>query len=286
MASLRDIKRRIRTVQKIEKVTNAMKMVAAARLRKAQERAEAARPYAEKMQQVMQNLARGAGEIRHPLLEVRQERSAGFIVIGGERGLAGSYNENLMKKALREIGGRAPEAVRVVIAGKKAAQYFKKQPYEVVETLDLSGSEVSFADISGLTRGVRSVFIQGQVDAFYLVYSKFVSAMRQEPTCIKLLPVAAVTSGTAAEEESQFEFEPASEELLGRLLPRYVDTQIYQALVEAQASEQGARMTAMSSATKNAGEMIESLTLTYNKARQTAITSEIVEIVSGAEALK
>ena len=284
MASTKDIRRRIRVVKNIEKITSAMKMVAAARLRKAQERAEAARPYAEKMREVMGNLASSAEEIEHPLLEVREEDKVLFVIIGADRGLAGSYNVNVMQKAVREIGNRNAADVKIVTIGKKAAAFFKAKPYEIVTELAPPGGEVAFSDIRGVTTRVRSMFEQREVDAVYLVYAKFVTPMRQDPTVVKLLPMSAPVSGEAA--RADFIFEPKAELLLGALLPRYVDTQVYQALVESQASEHGARMTAMSAATKNAGEMIDTLTLQYNKARQAAITTEIVEIVGGAEALK
>lgn len=284
MATAKDIRRRIRTVKNIEKITNAMKMVAAARLRKAQERAERARPYAEKIRQVMANLAAAAGEIEHPLLEVREENAVAFVVIGADRGLAGSYNVSVMARATTEIGERDPDKVKMVLVGKKAVAFFRRRPYEIVERLEAPGSEISFASIRGVTGVVRSMFERGEVDAVYLVYAQFVSAVQQRPTVVRLLPIAR----PSAEETgaADFIFEPGARELLGKLLPRYVDTQVYQALVEAQASEQGARMTAMSAATKNAGDMIDSLTLAYNKARQAAITKEITEIVGGAESLR
>lgn len=284
MPSTKDIRRRIRVVKNIEKITSAMKMVAAARLRKAQDRAEAARPYAEKMREVMANLASSVGEIEHPLLEVREENNVAFVVIGADRGLAGSYNSNVMNKAVREIGDRDPTSVKLVLVGKKAVGFFKKRPFQTVAELTPPGSQVAFADIRGVTTQVRSMFESGEVDAVYLVYAKFMSPMRQDPTVVKLLPMSTPAGDEAA--QADFIFEPQADQLLGALLPRYVDTQVYQALVESQASEHGARMTAMSAATKNAGEMIDSLTLQYNKARQAAITTEIVEIVSGAEAQK
>lgn len=284
MATAKDIRRRIRTVKNIEKITNAMKMVAAARLKKAQARAESARPYAEKMHEVMRNLAGSAGEINHPLLEVREENRIAYVVIGADRGLAGSYNSNVMNKALHEIKARDAETSQLVLVGRKATGFFKRYPYEVVASLESPGGEVDFVDIRSVTGKVRAMFESGEVDAVYLIYAKFITAMQQEPTAVKLLPMAAPKTGESA--PSEFIFEPGAAELLGELLPRYIDTQVYQALVEAQASEHGARMTAMSAATKNAGEMIDSLTLIYNKARQAAITKEITEIVSGAEALK
>jgi len=284
MATARDIRRRIRAVKNIEKITAAMKMVAAARLKKAQNRAEAARPYAEKMRHVMANLASSAGDIEHALLAQRQENKVAFVVIGAERGLAGSYNVNVMNTALRAIGDREPDDVKMVLMGRKAVGFFRRKPYEIVARLESPGGEVVFGDVRKVTTQVRSMFERAEVDAVYLVYARFITAMRQEPAVVKLLPMAKPTSGETA--PSEFVFEPDARELLGVLLPRYIDTQVYQSLVEAQASEHGARMTAMSAATKNAGEMIENLTLVYNKARQAAITKEITEIVSGAEAQK
>lgn len=283
MASAKDVRRRIRTVKNIEKLTNAMKMVAAARLRKAQERAEAARPYAQKMAEVMMNLASRAGDIEHPLLEVREETNVAYLVIGAERGLAGSFNANVMNKAMAEIRKHSPEQVRLVLVGKKAVAFFRKRPYEISADTEV-GQEVSFADIMRITRLVRGMFESKEVDAVYLIYAKFITAMKQEPVAVKLLPMARPDVGEF--EHGEFVFEPAAEPLLEALIPKYVDTQVYQAVVESQASEQGARMSAMSAATKNAGEMIDDLTLVYNKARQAAITKEITEIVGGAEAQK
>jgi len=284
MASARDIRRRIRAVKNIEKITNAMKMVAAARLKKAQSRAEAARPYAQKIREVMANLAASAGDIQHPLLAQREEQRVAFVIIGAERGLAGSYNANVMNAALHAIGDRDPSDVKLVLMGRKAVGFFRRKPYEIVARLESPSGEVLFGDVRRVTAQVRNMFEHAEVDAVYLVYARFITAMRQQPTVVKLLPMVRPSAEEVAPPE--FEFEPSARELLGVLLPRYIDTQVYQALVEAQASEQGARMTAMSAATQNAGEMIETLTLAYNKARQAAITKEITEIVTSAEAQK
>lgn len=284
MASARDIRRRIRAVKNIEKITNAMKMVAAARLKKAQNRAEAARPYAQKIREVMANLAASAGDIQHPLLAQREEQRVAFVIIGAERGLAGSYNANVMNAALHAIGDRDPSDVKLVLMGRKAVGFFRRKPYEIVARLESPSGEVLFGDVRRVSAQVRNMFEREEVDAVYLVYARFITAMRQQPTVVKLLPMVRPSAEEVAPPE--FEFEPSARELLGVLLPRYIDTQVYQALVEAQASEQGARMTAMSAATQNAGEMIETLTLAYNKARQAAITKEITEIVTSAEAQK
>lgn len=281
MATAKDIRRRIKTVRNIEKITGAMKMVAAARLKKAQQRAESARPYAEKMREVLASLAGCAGQIHHPLLETREEKNVALVVVGAERGLAGSYNVNLVSKALDELSRYELSAVRLLVVGKKAIGFFRRRSFRIVSAIEMPGSDVDFADVRRITAHLRSAFERREIDAAYIVYSRFVTAMKQEPSVVKLLPMSAPESDAPCEE---FIFEPAAEKLIGDLLPRYLDTQIYQALVEAQASEHGARMTAMSAATQNAGEMIDTLTLAYNKARQAAITKEITEIVSGAEA--
>jgi len=284
MATPKAIRRRIRTVKNIEKITNAMKMVAAARLKRAQARAESARPYARKMSELMANLAANVRDIAHPLLEVREERNVAYVVIGADRGLAGSYNVNVMHRAIAAIGDRNPDSVKLVLVGKKAVGFFRRRPFQIAAGLEAPGSTVTFNDVRRLTAQVRLMFETRQVDAVYLVYARFVSAMRQEPTVVRLLPMEKAASGNGS--RAEFEFEPEPGQLLAALLPRYLDTQVYQALVEAQASEQGARMTAMSAAAKNAAEMIETLTLAYNKARQAAITKELTEIVTGAEALR
>lgn len=286
---MREIRTRIRTVRNIEKITRAMKLVAAARLKKAQDRVQAARPYAERMQQMMATLAAVAQDVSHPLLEVRPEQNVGVIVITSDRGLCGSYNSNLLRKAMEALRPRDPASVKLVLMGRKGQAFFRRQPYEVISAMSVTTTDVAFSDVEPIVSVLREMFESQQVDAVYVVYSKFLSAMSQEPTVLKLLPLA---QPTGDDEEvdgvapSDMIFEPDAEALLGRLLPRYVDTQVYRALTEAVASEHGARMTSMSAATSNAGEMIETLTLSLNRARQAAITKEIAEIVGGAEALK
>jgi len=280
---MRDIRQRIKVVKNIQKITNAMKMVAAARLKKAQDRAQSARPYANTMNQVMANLAHVAESVDHPLLQVRPEENIAVIVIGADRGLAGSYNSNLMRMTMEFLRGRETDTVRLVLLGRKAMDFFKRRSYQVAATLSAPTSNVTFADIRPIAAKVRELFESTEVDAVYLVYSQFVTAMTQRPTILKLLPIEPIAE--EMEPSGEFIFEPGAEQLFGRLLPRYVDTQIYRALVEAVASEHGARMTAMSAATSNAAEMIDTLSLSYNKARQAAITKELLEVVGGAEAL-
>jgi F-type H+-transporting ATPase subunit gamma len=286
MPTLRELRTRIRAVKNIEKITRAMKLVAAARLRRAQERAQAARPYAERMQEVMQNLSRAAGDVTHPLLEVREERTIAAIVVTSDRGLCGSYNTNVLRRAMELLRPRDIESVRLVLIGRKGINYFRRHRYPVVATMPLSSTEITFSDVQPIVTVVRDLFESHQVDAVYVVYQRFVSAMTQQPTILPLLPLRPASDGAERDSNEEIIFEPSAQELLGRLLPRYVDTQVYRTLVEAVASEHGARMTSMSAATNNAGEMIDTLTLSLNRARQAAITKEIAEIVGGAEALK
>lgn len=262
-----------------------MKMVAAARLRRAQERAETARPYADKMFFMLESLSRAANQVEHPLLEVRPEEKIAVIVIGAERGLAGSYNPNLMRAATEFLKGRDPETVKLLLFGRKAIAFFKRKPYEVVMSSSMPAANIQFADVRSATAKVREMFESREVDAVYLIYAKFVNAAIQRPTIVKLLPIEPPT-GEDLGMPTDYIFEPGADELFGRLLPKYVDTQVFRAAVEAVASEHGARMTAMSAATGNAGEMIDRLTLSYNKARQDSITKELLEIVGGAEALR
>jgi F-type H+-transporting ATPase subunit gamma len=301
MPTPREIRTRIRTVKNIQKITQAMKLVAAARLNKAQQRVQAARPYAEMMQQVMQRLSSAAGDVEHPLLEVREERNVAVIVLTSDRGLCGSYNTNLIRKAMELLRPREPATVKLVLMGRKGAGFFRRQRYPIALQLPLNASDVSFADVDPAVRTVRAMFESAEVDAVYLVYSRYVNPMSQVPTILPLLPLkppepdsssasgppSPGRGGAGGEVENEVViFEPAADQILSRLLPRYVNTQVYRALVEAVASEHGARMTSMAAATQNAGDMIDSLTLSLNRARQAAITKEIAEIVGGAEALK
>lgn len=283
MATVREIRARIATIKKIQQVTSAMKMVAAARLRRAQERAEAARPYAERMREMLANLAPSLQGFDHPLLETREVKNVGVVVLGAQGGLAGSYNANIMREA-QALVRSLPVPARLIVRGKRAVGFLKRRNYNVVNEGMMPTNEVALGEVRALSGYVRHAFESGAVDEVYLVYSQFVSAMSQRPTVLKLLPLEAPAGETEAAHD--IIFEPNPEELLNRLLPRYVDVQIYRGMTEAVASEFGARMTSMTSASDNAGEMIKGLTLSYNRARQAAITKELAEIVGGAEALQ
>ena len=292
MATPRQIRGRIRTAKNIQQITKAMKMVAAARLRRAQEAVGAARPYAEKMRAVMQSLGgSGSDSLRHPLLR-RTEGEAqniGIILVTGDRGLCGAYNSTVIRRASDLAKPFGPSRVKMVCIGKKGATYFKRRGFDVVAEHPVPATGISFTEAQVLSRTGRELFGDGQIDALYLIYTQFISAMTQRPQTLTILPIqppAADDANAAPQQPADYIFEPDPEEILSSLLPRYVDTQVYQAIIESVASEHGARMTSMSSATDNAGKMISSLTLSLNRARQATITKEIAEIVGGAEALK
>ncbi len=286
MATMRQIRSRIRVAKNIQQITKAMKMVAAARLKRAQDRVQAARPYADKMREVMGSLAASAsGSVDHPLLARREVQNTGILVITADRGLAGSYNSAVIRRAAELAKDFDPSALKMYIVGKKGSAFFRRRNYNVAESLSVNTNNVSFGETAAITRLVRTAFEKGDIDELYIVYTKFLSALTQRPTVIKLLPIEtpeAVEGGPNLD----YIFEPEPAKLLAELLPRYVVTQIYQAVLESVASEHGARMTSMSSATDNAGKMISGLTLSLNRARQAGITKEISEIVGGAEALK
>lgn len=286
MATLKQIRQRIRTSKNIQQITRAMKLVAAARLTRAKNRVEEARPYSEKMREFILSIS-GAGELPpHPLLERREVKSYGLILITADRGLAGSYNTALLRRAsdfLKETVGDS----RLLAIGKKGSQFFGKRNYNVVETISVPTSGARLQDAVEITDKARKMFESGEVDAIYLCYSKFYSPIRQEPQVVQILPIEPPASEeTASTGNKEYSFEPGPSELLALLLPKYLLTVVWQSLLESAASEHGARMTAMSNATDNAGKMIAELTLTANRARQAGITKEILEIVGGAEALK
>lgn len=291
---MRQIRGRIRTAKNIQQITKAMKMVAAARLKRAQDRVVAARPYANKMKEVMGSLSKaGAGNITHPLLEVRAPEKVGIVVISADRGLCGSYSTNLLKKVLETLrtagvdgGAVTPETTKLLLAGRKAQTYFRRRPYAIVGEFTLNMTNPSFAEAQEIAKQARDLYTSGEVDVIYLVYTKFLSALVQKPMSVQMLPMVAEDDIDASGTNEDYIFEPDAETLFGNMLPRSVDTLVYQALIESVASEHGARMTAMSSATDNAGKMIAGLTLAANRARQAGITKELAEIVGGADALK
>jgi len=290
MATPRQIRGRIRVAKNIQQITKAMKMVAAARLRRAQEAVGAARPYAEKMRDVMASLGGATGGVQHPLLRRAEgePRAIGILLITGDRGLCGAYNSSVIRKANDLVKSFGPERTKLVCVGKKGATFFRRRGFDIVAEHPVPATGISFAEAQALAKTGRDLFAAGEIDVLYLVYTRFLSALSQRPQELQILPIdpPETENGAAAGPTAEYLFEPDPEEILASLLPRYVDTQVYQAVVESVASEHGARMTSMSAATDNAGTMISKLTLTLNRARQAAITKEIAEIVGGAEALK
>ena len=281
MPNVQDIRRRIKSVKSIEQITKAMKMVAAARLRKAQEKAVTSRPYTEKIKQVLSSVASGAPEDSHILLQVREVKHIAYLVISADKGLAGAYSSNVIKEALPQIAGK--DNVVLFTVGRKARDYFKRRGYEIAEEYTGFSEKPTYQHAMTIAETVAAGFIAGTYDEIHLVYTKFQSALTQIPASFKLLPVEHVT---VVNENQEYIFEPSAEEVLKFLLPQYLQSVIYEALLQAAASELGARMTAMSAATENAQELIDKLILNYNKIRQATITREISEIVGGAEALK
>jgi F-type H+-transporting ATPase subunit gamma len=286
-AGVREYKRRIRSVKNTQQITKAMEMVAAAKLRRAQESAEASRPYTEILQDALARLAAVSFDVRHPLLEKRKEiRKVGYVVITADRGLCGGYNTNILRAANTAIAedSRKPDT-GIIAVGRKARDFYRKRGGYDAEYINL-GDNVSYQDAKEISQYVINSYENQVYDEIYIVYAKFVNVLRQIPTITKLLPL-----DPPSQEESEliyvdYIYEPSAEEILLGLLPRYVGSQIYNAMLEGKASEHGARMTAMGNATQNAGEIIDNLTLVMNKVRQAAITDEILDIVGGAEALK
>lgn len=283
MAGMRDIKRRIRSVKNTQQITKAMKMVAAAKLRKAQERVIMARPYKGKLKEVLGRLAGASADAEHPLLQKRETKKVAYVVVTADRGLCGGYNANVIRRANLEVQKSTVDADLVTV-GKKGRDFFKRKGLNIANQFLGLGEEISMADAQRLADYLVRSYEEGQYDEVYLVYTEFITAMRQQPVVAKLLPIDPPVEQQS--DDTEYIYEPDGQEVLNALLPRYVSNQVYQALLEAKASEHGARMTAMGSATDNAAEMIGKLTLTYNRARQAAITREISEIVGGANALQ
>jgi F-type H+-transporting ATPase subunit gamma len=283
MPNLKDLRKRVGSVRSTQQITKAMKMVAAARLRRAQEAAERARPYAAKLSDMFTAVVTGLSDEAHPLLARRDERRVDFVLITSDRGLCGGYNANLLRRAEGFRREYADKHLEMLLVGRKGLDYFRRR--DVKPMAEHTGvQQAPLTEVAGaMAERVTTRFAEGETDAVYLLYSRFQSAISQVPTVVRLLPVEAPTDVATPVE---YLFEPPRAELLGTLLPRYIQTQLLQALLESVASELGARMTAMDNATRNAADMIDRLTLSMNRARQAQITTELMEIVSGAEALK
>lgn len=291
MATLRDIKNRIRAVQNTQKITKAMKMVSAAKLRKVQSRMLDLRSYADKMQEVLVSLAKGADRESHPLLAFRPRKTVEVVVITSDRGLCGAFNTNILKAAQIYIDDYKKDGFEVSIStvGKKAKDYFKRRGVNTRNSWTGISGNVSFSNVGEIANNIKENYINETIDEVTIVYNAFKSMVAQSVTKAKLLPLAPVEEGKAEagpEAPADFIYEPSMAAIFDRLIPRNVDIQIYRALLESSAAEEAARMSAMENATQSCDEMVGRLTLQYNKARQASITGELMDIVGGVEALK
>jgi F-type H+-transporting ATPase subunit gamma len=282
--SKQDLRRRIRSVRSTEQLTKAMKMVAAAKLRRAQARVAQARPYAAALDAVLTSLATRVEAHRHPLLVERPESTVTLVVMTADKGLCGSFNANVVREATTLLQGGRWKNVELVLAGRRGIDFFRRRDYPVVARLPELMSAVTPEEAFAVARSLGERFATGKTDAIYLLFNHFRSIIRQEVTLERLLPIERAKA-TAGEPPPPYIFEPSPQALLAQILPRHVQFQLLRALLDSQAAEQASRMTAMDAASKNAAEMIGQLTLTFNRVRQAAITKELIEIVSGAQAL-
>lgn len=295
MPNLQDIRRRIRAVKNMRQITKAMKMVSAAKLRRSQERVIAARPYTAKMQEILNDLARRSPDFQHPLLatsrrqvENRPERIV-LVLVTSDKGLCGGFNTNLNRAATQFLRRHSGQQVELVLVGRKGADFFRRRDVRIrKEYLGLTGSaRVSYADAKQIAEELVHDFLNtaDPIDRIVVIYNEFKSALSQRPVEEDVLPIGRVKEDQTDEFLLEYSYEQPPEEIFGTLLPKLVESQIYHAMLESVASEQAARMTAMDSASKNANEVIDKLTLNMNRVRQAAITREIIEVVSGAAAL-
>ncbi len=287
MATLLDFRRRIRSVKNTQQITRAMKFVAAARLRRAQEAAIAARPYARELARMLRSIMSRIAEPQHPLLARRPEERILTLVLTGERGLAGAFNANILRKALDFFRANKGKKISVIPVGKKGRDALRKARFSFVAEYVNVLARVDFGTAREIASLVTDLYAREEIDSVYIVFSEFKTVMTPNLVITKLLPVEGVQTDDESAVEStgsqvDYIYEQPVEQLLGKLLPRYIETQVLRAMLESSAAEHAARMTAMESATKNAGDVIEALTLHMNKVRQAAITKEIIEIVSGA----
>lgn len=286
MAAAKEIRLKIGSVKNTQKITRAMEMVAASKMRKAQDRMALCRPYATKMRQVISHVASSHAEYRHPYLQVREVRRAGYIIVTSDRGLCGALNANILKTAVHEMKNLNARNIDIdlCLIGSKAENFFRRVGGNVVAYADHLGDAPKSEDLIGIVKMMLDAYDVGTLDTLYVVYNEFINTMTQKPRVLQLLPIV-------PSEEKQMKhywdyiYEPDAKYLLTEVLRRYIESQVYQAVVENIACEQAARMVAMKNATENAGELISGLQLAYNKARQAAITQELSEIVSGAAAV-
>jgi F-type H+-transporting ATPase subunit gamma len=286
LPSTRDLVRRIRSVKGTQQITKAMKMVAASKLRRAQEAVTEARPWADTLSKVLGNVA-ARSEFSHPLLEAHEGEHTWLVVISSDKGLCGSFNANLLRSVEKDLTAGRWTDVELVVIGRKASDYFRRRRWQLAIDERATISNLSVADGPRLGQRFIEAFTSGEIDSVWLAYNSFVNMIRQDLKTERLLPIEPPTvEETDDEAQVDYLYEPDARTLLAELLPRHVETQVQRALFDSAAAEQAARMTSMDAATRNAGDMIDSLTKLYNRTRQAAITKELIEIVSGAQALE
>lgn len=288
MASGKEIRTQIGSIKNTQKITSAMEMVAASKMRKAQDRMAATRPYSDKIYNVIQHLAFAHPEYKHPYLQDREEsKRVGYIIISSDRGLCGGLNNNLFKTVLKDISDKTDKGLEVDVCaiGQKASNFFARLPVNLISQTAQLGDEPRAHDLVGTVKVMLDAYNEGRIDSLYLVYNKFVNTMTQEDTVLRLLPAKPEKPSEELSHHWDYIYEPDAKDVLDDLLVRYIESLVYQGVVENMACEQASRMIAMKNATDNAGNLIDDLQLVYNKARQAAITQEISEIVAGAAAV-
>ncbi|MDO5094995.1 MAG: ATP synthase F1 subunit gamma [Peptostreptococcaceae bacterium] len=279
--SMKDIKRRIRSVESTMQITKAMELVASSKLRKAKEKVEQSRPYFNIIRETIQNILHHTKITDSPYTVEREVKNSLYIVVAGDRGLAGGYNSNMLKAAVNEMQGKNP---KIITVGRKSQEYFAKRGYDIIENFPYIAEYLNFVDTAKIVGFALDAFDKKEVDEVFICYTEFVSSLSQVPRIRRLLPL--IKEGEPTQKSGDIEYEPSAGAVFKTLVPRYLEGIVYSTIIDAYAAEQGARRTAMESATDNANEMIEGLNLQYNRARQAAITQEISEIVGGAEALQ
>ncbi len=291
MANVRDLSRRIKSVNSTKQITKAMNLVAASKLTRAKTRQSSTRPFFTETERVIASIVKNSKGVKHPFLEQREEKKVAIIIITSDRGLCGGYNANISKAVLNFVNEKGKENVKLVVVGNKGRDFFKRREVEILESVTGISEAPTYVDASKIGSYVFNLFEGGEVDSVYIGYTEFISTIQHEVALSKLLPV---DTSTMENEEVEgkgkalglMRYEPSEEEVLNYVVPKYINTMIYGALVESAACEQGARMTSMDNATENATAMIDNLTIVKNRARQSAITQEITEIVGGAAALE
>ncbi|KUK82449.1 MAG: ATP synthase gamma chain [Pelotomaculum thermopropionicum] len=292
MASLRDLRRRIKSIKSTQQITKAMKAVSAAKMRKAQDAVLLARPYAKRLKGVLGRVGSACSDFKHPLLAVREPKKIAYVIITADRGLCGGFNSNIIRRAAQEIKKEAAAEVGLVTIGRKSRDFFLRRKYDIVKQYVGLGEDIQYGTVKDVASFIIENYSSEEYDAVYLIYSQFINVLIQKPVVVKLLPAEPPEEEGEAKKEDgdakriDYIFEPSADAVLAELLPKYIENAIFQGLLESKAGEHSARMTAMENATKNADEMIDSLTLSLNRARQAQITKEISEIVGGAAALE